>query len=208
MTGVRFFNGFTKVTGWLPEKLIFRTKVYYEDKAVQGRRIKGPAIFVCNHTALFDYAALLFVFFFRTIRVQMAEVLYEKKLLGWYLRPMGGIRVNRVTHDFSFMEESERILRAGGVVGIFPESRLPKKDEARPLPFTSTAAVISLSSGVPVIPVYTNGAYFTKARARVVIGKPVDLSSLYDTGKSETDNVTFLTNLLRERVIELEKYIR
>ena len=118
-----FFNTFVKVTGWLPQKIAFRTKIEYEDKAVQGRRIKGPAIIISNHTSVFDYAVLLFVFFTRTLRVQMAEVLFQKQPLGLFLKMMGGIYVNRDTHDFSFMGKSEELLRKGKVVGIFPDAQ-------------------------------------------------------------------------------------
>ena len=90
-----FFNGFVKVTGWPAYKIAFRPKVYYEDKSVQGRHIKGAAMVVSNHTSVFDYALLLFVFFTRTLRVQMAEVLFQKQPLGLFLKMMGGIYVNR-----------------------------------------------------------------------------------------------------------------
>ena len=58
---IRFFNGFVKVTGWLVQKIIFRTKIYYEDKSVQSRRIKGKAIISSNHTAcrIFSTAATI-----------------------------------------------------------------------------------------------------------------------------------------------------
>ena len=94
-----FFNAFVKATGWLPQKIAFRTKIEYEDKAVQDRHIKGPAIIICNHTSVFDYAVLLFVFFTRTLRVQMAELLFQKQPLGLFLKMMGGIYVIRDTHD-------------------------------------------------------------------------------------------------------------
>ena len=61
-------NWFVKITGWIPQLLIFRTKVYYEDKKVQSRRIKGKAIVVSNHNSLMDFAVLLFVFWRRTLR--------------------------------------------------------------------------------------------------------------------------------------------
>ena len=51
---IGFFNSFTKITGWIVQKICFRTKIYYEDKAVQGRRIKGSAILISNHTSVFD----------------------------------------------------------------------------------------------------------------------------------------------------------
>ena len=200
-----FFNWFVKMTGWLPQKLIFRTKIEYEDRAAQGRHIKGPAIVIANHTSVFDYAALLFVFFTRTLRVQMAEVLFRKQPLGLFLKMMGGIFVDRDAHDFGFMSRSEELLRRGWVVGIFPESRLPLKNEKRPLPFKPSAAYIALATGAPVIPVYTNGCYFNRKRARVMIGKPLHAEDYADATRSEKENIERFTAAMRERIIELER---
>ena len=199
----KFFTAFTKITAYPMQFFCFRTKVYYEDRKVQGRRIKGPAIIISNHTAVYDYAVFLFVFFGRTLRYQMAEVLFEKKFLGPFLKAMGGIRVDRNTYNFSFIEKSEEILREGGVVGIFPESRLPRKDEERPLPFKPSAAFIAINCGVPVIPVYTNGSYFNSKRARVIIGKPINPSSYVDSSLSERENINKFTDVLRDKILEL-----
>ena len=53
---ILFWNWFVKLTGWPVQLLCFRTKVLYEDRKVQGRRIRGPAILVSNHTSVYDYA--------------------------------------------------------------------------------------------------------------------------------------------------------
>ena len=100
---IDFFNWFVKITAYPVQKLIFRTKVYYQDKNVQSRHIKGAAIVISNHTSVFDYAVYLFVFFTRTLRVQMAEVLFDKKPLGLFLKMLGGIYVNRDVHNFDFI---------------------------------------------------------------------------------------------------------
>lgn len=198
-----FFNTFVKVTGWLPQKCVFRTKILYEDKKVQSRKIKGPAIIISNHTSVYDYAVFLFVFPCRTLRYQMAEVLFQKKRLGGFLKAMGGIKVERNAFDFGFLEESKAILEKGGVVGIFPESRLPREGEERPLPFKSSAAYLALISGVPVIPLYTNGDYFCKKRAKVVIGKPLFARDMYDSQKDEKTNLLSISEQFRNKVIEL-----
>ncbi len=203
MSCIRFFNGFTKITAFPVQWLCFRTKVYYEDKNAQGRKIKGPALLVSNHRSVYDYAVYLFVFISRTLRVVMAEILFEKPLLGWFLKRLGGIRVNRNTHDFAFLDEAEKILSDGGVVGIFPEGRLAKPGETMPLPFSDSAALLALNSGVPVIPLYTNGSYFRKERARVIIGKPLYAEDLLEPGLSEKENVALVTKKLREKVIQL-----
>lgn len=200
---ISFFNWFVKITGWLVQLIVFRTKVFYVDKAKQSRRIKGPAIIVSNHTSVWDYAIWLFVFFSRTLRFQMAEVLYKKKVLGLFLKMMGGIYVNRDTHDLSFIDKSNEILRKGGVVGIFPESRLPLLEEERPLPFKESVTQLALLSEKVIIPVYTSGVYFKKSRVRVMIGEPINVNDYIDESLSEKENVDRITKLLREKIIEL-----
>ena len=162
---------------------------------------------ICNHTSVWDYAALMFVFFFRTLRAQMAEVLFEKQPLGLFLKMMGGVRVDRNVYDFGFVSQSQRILEKGGVVEIFPESRLPLKGEERPLPFKPSAAYLGLLSGAPMIPVFTNGAYFSKKRARVIIGKPLYARALTDDSLSEKENIARVSEALREKIISLEKQL-
>lgn len=200
---IGFFNTFTKITGWIAQMICFRTKVYYVDRATQGRRIKGPAIIVSNHTSVFDYAVFLFVFWSRTLRYQMAEVLFEKKLLGLFLKCMGGIYVDRNAHDFDFMLKCEKILKRGGVVGIFPEGRIPNEGEERPLEFGVGAVQLALMSGVPVIPVYTNGSYFSKSQARVIIGKPIYIDELINEEDDYKTNLQLATEELRKNIIEL-----
>lgn len=202
---ISLFNWFTKITAWPVQKICFRTKIKYEDRSVQGRRIKGPAILVSNHTSVFDYAVYLFVFWGRTLRFQMAEVLFERKVLGLFLKMMGGILIHRDSANLSFLSKSSDILANGGIVGIFPEGRLARKGEERPLPFKTGAAFLSLQTGVPIIPVYTNGSYFSKKRASVVIGKPCFPSEIEKADISDREKIEMFSGLLRERIINLGK---
>ena len=204
---IRLFNAFVKLTALPVQWVCFRTKVYYEDRAAQGKRIRGAAILISNHTSVFDYAVYLFVFFWRTLRFQMAEVLYTRKMLGPFLRGMGGIKVNRNTFDFGFIAASQEILFSGGVVGVFPESRLPRKGEERPLPFKTSAAFLALSSNAPVIPLYTNGSYFCQKRARVMVGKPFYARDLTDSALSEKENIQRVSDAMRARVIDLGRLL-
>lgn len=199
----RFLIGFVKITGWPVQWLCFRTKVSYENRAVQSRRIKGSAIVVSNHTSVFDYAVLLFVFFGRILRTQMAELLFKKGLLGPFLKGMGGIYVDRDSHNLGFVQQSIAILEKGGVVCVFPEARLARPGETRPLPFQTSPFYIALESGAPVIPVYTNGSYFQKKRARVRIGTPIDVRAMWDPDTDEKINLEHITDAVRNRVIEL-----
>lgn len=200
---------FVRITGWIPQLFIFRTKVYYEDKKAQSRRIKGKAIVMSNHHSLTDFAAMMFVFWRRTLRCLMAEVLFTKNIfLTLFLKSLGGIKVDRNAHDFSFLSKAEKVLDKGGVVEIYPESRLARPDEEKPLDFKPSVVYLALRSGAPIIPVYTNGKYFAKERARVIIGKPVDVREWYDEGLSEKENLDVICKRLREKVIKLREELQ
>ena len=200
---IRFFQSFVKITAWIAQFFCFRTKIYYEDKKAQSRKIKGSAIIISNHTSVYDYAVMLFVFPWRTLRYLMAEVLFETKPLARFLTAMGGVKVDRDGLDFSFLLKSEEILEQGGVLGSFPESRLPNDGEERPLPFAPSTAYIALESGAPIIPVYTNGSYFCRKRARVIIGRPIYAAEYIDETASEKETVEKINGVMRERILEL-----
>lgn len=204
----KLFVWFTKITGVLPQWLLFHTKYYYEDRSAQSRRIKGPAIVICNHTSVFDYVVLLFAFFGRTLRCMMAELLFGKDrgALPGFLRLMGGVFVDRNSKNFSFLSECMDILDRGGVVCVFPESRIPRPEEERPLPYSDAVAYLAHESGAPVIPVYTNGVYFSFVkRARAIIGKPMNASEIWQEGQTEKANITALTAYFRNTVTALGK---
>ena len=200
----KFFQAFTKFTSWPIQWICFRMKIHYQNKSIQSRKIKGPAIIISNHTSVYDFAVMLFVFPFRFLRYLMAELLFKKRSLGTFLKLMGGIKVDRDSYSFTFINKSLEVLEKGGVVGIFPEGRLPNAGEARPLPFKHSAAYLAYLSEVPIIPVYTNGSYFRRKRAHVIIGEPIDVKKIIDEKNlSEKENIDNINNILRERIIEL-----
>ena len=58
-------------------------------------------------------------------------------------------------------------------------------------------------TGAPVIPVYTNGSYFCKRRARVVIGKPMYAKDLSDGSLTEKEDLEKISEAFRQKVISL-----
>ena len=190
-----FFNWFTKITGYPFFLIAFKTKVFYQNRKVQGRRIRGKALVVTNHKAIYDFAVWMFVFFTRTLRCIVAEVTF--------LKMWGAIRVDRHDNDFDFMWKSIDILKKGGVVEIFPESRIPEKDEPTPLEFKPSYVYIALRSDAPIIPVFTDGCYFSKKRSHVMIGTPIYASELYDEALGERENIEAINSFVRNRIIEL-----
>lgn len=198
------FQWFVRITGFIPQLIVFRTKVHYEDKTVQGRCIRSKAIVVSNHNNLFDYAVLLFVFWTRALRCAVAEVMYNKNfLMTLFLNLLGCVRVDRDAYDMSFIDRMKRILNRGGVVEIYPEGRLPRKGEEKPLEFKPSYVHLALETGAPIIPVYSNSKLFTREREQLVIGKPIYAEELYDGTLSEQGNIRRINDHVRSKIIEL-----
>ena len=61
----------------------------------------------------------------------------------------------------------------------------------------------ALESKVPIIPVWTNGKYMKKERAKVVIGEKIYLHEMYDYTKSEKENLDYLCNYVKNYIISL-----
>jgi 1-acyl-sn-glycerol-3-phosphate acyltransferase len=199
----KLFTGIVKVTAYPIELVVFRTKIHYEDKSVQGRKIKGPAIIVSNHTSVYDFAQIMQVFFGRHLHCLMADILYRNRPMRWLLKELDGIKISREGKNFSFVEKSVDILKNGGVIEIYPEARIPEPNEVTPLEFKPSAAYIAILSGAPIIPVYTDGNYFGKGRANVMIGKPINPSDIIDPSLEMSKNIETLTNHIRNKVISL-----
>ena len=206
---VWLFNAFVKLTGWLPWTLIARTKVHYEDRAAQGRKIRGKAIVISNHTTVWDYAALMFLFPGRILRCVVAELMYEKNpILTFVIKNLGSIRVDRNAADFAFLSKCCKVLDQGGVVEFYPESKINQEDRQQLLPFKPSIAYLALESSAPIIPVYTDGNYFGKGRNHIIIGKPVDVRQLYDDTRSEKENIAAITEYLRGNIYGLNSQLR
>ena len=201
---VNLFLGFVKLTGIIPALIFFKPKVY--KKRGTKRRLPAPSILVSNHMSLLDFVLYLCVFPFRTIRFLMAEVLFNKgKLFARFLGLIGGIRVDRDAFDFSFVSDCIEVLDNKGILGIFPQGRLPVGD--KPFPFTVSTAFIAKNADAPIIPVYTDGNYGIFKRAGVVIGEPFYITDYLKQGESEEESLKRLTAILEEKVYELKTEI-
>ncbi|MBR5286005.1 MAG: 1-acyl-sn-glycerol-3-phosphate acyltransferase [Clostridia bacterium] len=202
------YHWFVRITGYIPQLILFRTKVHYEDKSVQSRFIRSKAIVVSNHNGLMDFGVLLFVFWSRILRCAVAEITFDKNIfLKLILKPFGCVRVDRDSYDMVFLDKMKKILNRGGVVEIYPESRIPSKDEKKPIAFKPSYVLLALESGAPIIPIYNNGKMLSSERRRIVIGKPIDVSSLYDDSLSERENIRIINDYVRSKIIELGQQI-
>ncbi|MBR4868598.1 MAG: 1-acyl-sn-glycerol-3-phosphate acyltransferase [Clostridia bacterium] len=202
----RLLLGFVKLTGYLPAMLFFKPRVIYVDKSVQSKTLPKPCILVSNHQSLMDFVLYLCLFVRRTIRFQMAEVLFEKsKLFARFLFALCGIYVNRNQQNMEMMATCIRILDRNGTIGVFPQGRLPVN--GKPFPFKPGVIYLALQSNAPIVPIYTNGNYGLRKRATVVIGKPIYIKDWCKTQNPGEQEIKALTLQLQNEVMSMKEQV-
>ena len=203
----RFIIWFVKITGFLPALVFFKRKTFFENRKQQSRKLKGPVIIAANHTAMWDFVLLLFTFFGRNCHFLAAEVVYKSgKLMPWFLKVLGAIKVDRNSGDVSFLAESIDTLKKGGSVIVFPESRLIKGGDREE--FKPSVVYMALQSGAPVIPVWFEGKYRFFKRAKLMIGEKIYLRQYYDGMNPPPEKAKEIAGMLREKIYGFEKQVK
>ena len=137
---------------------------------------KGPVIIASNHLSWVDVP--LIPAYLKPRMTYMAKEETFTGKMGWLVRFLGAFPVKRGEADRQSLRAAEGQLKAGHVLGIFPEgtrSRIHKLGQAH-----AGLGMIALRSGVPVIPVaiYGSEKAFKKFRPRITItyGEPMILA--------------------------------
>ena len=199
-----FFRYFALIPGWFYQLVMFTRKTYYEDKSVQGRRIKGGALIVSNHYHIYDYFVNIFIFFpLRKLYVVMKSDIFRKsRICRWGLNCFGAIPADRDQRGMRFMDDSIRHLKKGRLVQIFPEGYNARTKQM--LPFKTSYILIAQRADVPIVPIITDGNYGLFRRAHVIIGKPIRLSDYCEHANPNRQEIEYLNFIVRERCMSLQ----
>jgi 1-acyl-sn-glycerol-3-phosphate acyltransferase len=149
----------------------------------------GPVILASNHVSYLDPLVLAFLADRRHRRARFlakAE-LFDKRGLGWALRRIRQIPVQRNTVDAAAsLDAAVAALEAGECVAVFPEGTISL--DLEPMRGRTGAARLAALTGVPVTPVGLWGAHRILFKGRkprwrrgvaqtVVVGDPVRVTS-------------------------------
>ena len=164
----------------------------YRLKKLDLERIpdEGPALVVCNHVSYVD-ALVISAACRRPIRWVMDHRIFKVPLLSFFFRTARAIPIAPAKEDERLLERAyERIaaeLRAGELVGIFPEGRLTPDGEMGE--FRGGIMRVLKEFPVPVVPMALSGLWqsvFARNRrakklfphVRLAIGQPVPAQSV------------------------------
>ena len=165
------------------------------------RKVKdGACVYVSNHYGILDpvYVAATT---WEGIHFISKRQTFETPVLGFFMRKVKAIKVNRDGNDIRAMLDSFKCLNNGEKIGIFPEGTRNKvNDEIRP--FRHGAAAMAIKAKAPVVPIvmYTRPKFFRCTH--ILIGNPFELSEYYDKKLTETE-YTEADEKIRNIMLEL-----
>ncbi len=151
-------------------------------EALRRVREPGPLILVCNHTAGIDPVLVQGSCRFEPRWVMAADMKAGLDAL-WEFGNI--IFVDREKGDLTGTREAIRHVKAGGVLGIFPEGRI-ERPARKLLPFQPGVGFIIKRCGAPVLPVVIEGtpeadsawgSIYRRGRARLRYMDLIDYSA-------------------------------
>jgi 1-acyl-sn-glycerol-3-phosphate acyltransferase len=173
---------------------------------------KGGFVLASNHTSHLDPIILPAVFvkyFRRKVRYLAKEELFRTWFIKVFIEAGGAIPIDRTGTDKSALGNAIRSLKAGDIVGIFPEggrSRTGKLQKGK-----TGVARLALGAKVPVVPAGIIGTYEIwpahkkvfklKKAVTVNIGKPIYFRMYYN----KKVNKKMLVGITRKVMKEIAK---
>jgi 1-acyl-sn-glycerol-3-phosphate acyltransferase len=152
----------------------------------------GGLVVAANHRSYLD-PPLLGTWFPRTIHFMAKKELFSIFVLGPLIRSVHAFPVDRDRADVASIRQALRILKAGGVVGIFPEGTRNISGDAQA---RGGAVLLAATAHCPLVPVALVNTQLAIRRLRaskveVRIGEPIVLQgSERKATKSEIERWT------------------
>lgn len=164
----------------------------------------GPVILCSNHVGVID-GPLLAIMAPRPVHALTKSEMFRGRT-GRLLEAVGQIPLDRSAADVHAVDLSLAVLRAGHVVGIYPEGRRGDGELRR---FAGGAAYLGLVTGAPIVPVIMLGSRLPgqgrdtlpprRSRIDVVFGEP------FQVGRTPwprtRSRVREVSELLREHML-------
>jgi 1-acyl-sn-glycerol-3-phosphate acyltransferase len=189
--------------GWPLLRVIFRLRA----TGLENLPKEGGFVLAANHESNLDPWPLAIPLFPDRAVCYMAKEELFNAIIGPPLRAAGVFPVDRASTGEEALALGVRLLRAGEVIGMFPEGTRARKGRskkgrrrARP-----GAARIALEAGVPLVPAAIEGTdrLLRFGRVRVAYGRPIAVEDLGELDMRRASVAA--TKRLMEAIAELRR---
>lgn len=146
--------------------------LFHPVKAVGRENVPEGAVIVCpNHTRASDPFFVVFAFGRRHVMRAMAKVeVMRIPVVGWILNRAGVFGVDRGAADINAVKTALRFLKEGNKLLMFPEGT--RVEDGENVEAKTGAAMFSVRTGTPILPVYIPAKKRWFRPTTVIIGQP------------------------------------
>ena len=171
---------------------------------------RGPVILAPNHRAYVDPPYLSMVTK-RQLRMMGKEELFKIPGIGAYIRAMAAFPVKRGSADRAAIRQAIEEIKAGHVLGIFPEGK--RSDPGTLSPAEKGFALIAKQTGAPIIPIALEGTDHVHPKhakrlyrfhVTATVGKPMTASEILAANPDPTkDALTIISEVTMRAIAAL-----
>lgn len=167
---------------------------------IKGKRElpDGAVIIVSNHISNWDVVELALTFN-RQIHFMAKKELFESRALKRLMDGLGAFPIDRGGADVGAIRKSLALLKAGHVIGIFPQGTRVKDDGS--FEMAGGASMIALRSHARIVPVHIKGDYKPFHKVCISVGEA--FSPCTPEAKFSRDSIDALTNDIKARILAL-----
>jgi 1-acyl-sn-glycerol-3-phosphate acyltransferase len=168
---------------------------------------RGPILLAPNHRAYMDPPYLSMVTK-RQLHLMAKDTLFQTPVFGPYIAALGAFPVKRGAADRGAIRQAIEELKAGHVLGIFPEGT--RADSGTLMPAERGFALIAKQTGIPIVPIALEGTdrvhpkhskRLHRAHVTATIGKPMTAAEMLAANPDPTKDALTIIGEATTRAI-------
>ena len=161
------------------EKYLFRWIFPYRLHGNLTKYNDGSLIVIGNHYNYLDVVFPLRITDKPINFIAKQELWDNGGLMKWFVTKCQCIPAKRDGSDVATVKASLKVLRDDGVINIFPEGTRNKVDGGELLPFHGGAAVLSIKTQTPIVPIIKIRSIKLFKKVDVIVGDPIEFRQYY-----------------------------
>ena len=183
----------------LPIRMLFPTKIIGKKNIP-----KGACILSSNHTSNMDAVVFAVKTWEKKYYLAKKE-LFENKLFGFFLKKVGGIKIDRQANDVTAIKNCLKVLKDNKKLFIFPEGTRVHNENMELGQVKHGVAMFAIKAKVPVVPIFILRQPKIFRRNKIFIGQPFTLEEFYGK-KLDSTELELAGNILTAKMNEIREF--